>query len=156
MQSAEKNSYRMSRIRSKNTQPEVTFRKMLFASGVRYRINVDMEGTPDIVIPSRKLAIFIDGCFWHKCPTCYRPPHSNRDYWDRKIQGNVKRDRQVNRLLKSSGWKVIRLWEHRIGKSPCSTLKMVLKQIHRRDKLSRHGQRRNETNQATFDIIKQS
>src|SRR3989338_6608055 len=93
-------SYNMSMIRSKNTKPEIILRKLLSASGVKgYRINYKLTGKPDIVFPKQKIAIFVDGCFWHMCPKCYIQPKSNPKFWINKIKGNVKRDKKDKELL---------------------------------------------------------
>jgi len=74
----------------------------------------DLPGKPDFVFPSSKLVVFVDGCFWHGCPNCYRRPRSNREYWDGKAKRNRARDREVNRALSSMGWRVMRFWEHEV------------------------------------------
>jgi DNA mismatch endonuclease (patch repair protein) len=73
-----------------------------------------LEGRPDFVFPSRRVAIFVDGCFWHGCPRCYRRPRSRRAYWDAKVTRNKLRDKTVNRLLRQKGWRVVRIWEHEL------------------------------------------
>jgi len=73
-----------------------------------------LPGNPDIVFVNRKIAVFVDGCFWHKCPQCYIELKSNRGYCLKKIDKNVKRDKKINELLKKTGWKVIRLREHQL------------------------------------------
>jgi len=108
-------SYCMSRIRSKDTQPEIFLRKAISSAGVKgYRLHYKLSGRPDIVFPRKKIAVFIDGCFWHKCPKCFVKPKTNVRFWNRKIESNVKRDRAVNTRLKRDGWTVIRIWEHEI------------------------------------------
>lgn len=106
----------MSKIRSKNTKPEVQLRKFLWNQGYRgYRIhNTNLPGKPDIAFKKKKIAIFIDGCFWHKCPICYVEPKSNSEYWLSKIKMNVLRDENNQDKLEAMGWKVIRIWEHEI------------------------------------------
>jgi len=112
-------SYNMSMIRAKNTGPEMALRKILSKKQIRgYRLHYKLPGRPDIVFPARKLAIFVDGCFWHKCPKCFVRPKTRRAFWDKKIKSNTKRDMTVNLLLKKSGWKILRLWEHLVRKSP--------------------------------------
>lgn len=108
-------SYNMSMIKCSNTKPEISLRKFLFDSGYRgFRLNYKLLGKPDIVFPQKKVALFIDGCFWHKCPKCFKKPETNKKFWRVKIDANVKRDKIVNRLLKKQGWDVIRIWEHEI------------------------------------------
>ena len=111
----EQRSYNMSMIKGKNTKPELMLRKYLFSKGIRgYRVHYKLPGKPDIVFNKYKIAIFVDGCFWHKCPECFKKPATNKKFWKDKIDGNVKRDGEVNKILKREGWKVIRIWEHRI------------------------------------------
>ncbi|MBU4300684.1 MAG: very short patch repair endonuclease [Nanoarchaeota archaeon] len=115
----------MAKIKSKNTRVEMTFRKQLRTNEIRYRLNYALEGKPDIVIPSKKLAIFIDGCFWHGCAKHFRMPKSNKAYWRSKIERNMARDKAVKKTLKSKGWKVMRIWEHEIKNSSERAAKRV-------------------------------
>lgn len=102
----------MSRIRSKNTSPELLVRKALWADGIRYRIHdKTVIGTPDISIKTKKIAIFIDGCFWHGCPSCYIKPKSNKLYWRKKLSYNKNRRKNVKDKLKADGWKIMEFWE---------------------------------------------
>lgn len=115
----EQRKLNMSRIRSKDTSPEKKLRQMLRERGVRgYRIHYNLPGKPDIVFVRKKIAIFIDGCFWHKCPVCFREPATRKDFWMKKIQSNVMRDEKINTQLVEQGWHVIRIWEHQIRKEP--------------------------------------
>jgi len=107
-------SYCMSRIRGKNTKPEASLRKSLWSKGLRYRLNYKVTGKPDLVFPGKRVAIFVDGCFWHRCPVHYIPPKNRAEFWENKIQANVERDKRNNDLLESAGWTVVRLWEHEI------------------------------------------
>ena len=104
----------MSRIKNKDTKPEVTLRKALFARGFRYRVNVKtLPGKPDIVLPRYKTVIFVHGCFWHGhhgCKYAYTTK-SNTEFWVNKISGNQKRDAAVKRELEEAGWRVIIVWE---------------------------------------------
>jgi len=105
----------MSRISGKNTQPELLLRKAIWGAGIRgYRIHYKLPGKPDIVFPKRRIVIFTDGCFWHKCPKCFPTLSTTKRYWVRKISNNVKRDTAVSKQLRHEGWKVIRIWEHEI------------------------------------------
>ena len=106
-------SMNMSHIRSTNTKPEEKVRKYLFSKGLRYRKNVrTLPGKPDIVLKKYKTVVFVNGCFWHK-HDCGRfvMPTSNTEYWKKKINGNVERDKTNTTLLKEQGWKVIVIWE---------------------------------------------
>ncbi|MBU3896901.1 MAG: very short patch repair endonuclease [Nanoarchaeota archaeon] len=104
-------SYNMSRIKSSKTKPELSIKKLMKRLGFSYQPK-GIYGRPDYASKSYNIALFIDGCFWHKCPKHYRAPKSNRLYWLPKIARNVKRDRKVNCILRKKGWKVIRIWEH--------------------------------------------
>lgn len=110
---AEKRSWNMSHIRSKDSKPETLVRKYLFSKGFRYRKNVKkLPGCPDIVMPKYQTVIFVNGCFWHKhdCPR-FVWPSSNIEYWRPKILGNVERDKKNYLELQSLGWNVLIIWE---------------------------------------------
>jgi DNA mismatch endonuclease (patch repair protein) len=81
-----------------------------------WRRNSRMPGKPDFVFPAQRLAVFVDGCFWHGCPRHCRMPASNRKFWRDKITRNRRRDRKVNRLLRARGWRVLRIWEHALAR----------------------------------------
>jgi DNA mismatch endonuclease, patch repair protein len=123
----EQRKLNMSRIRAKNTGPEVKLRKMLFAAGIRgYRIHFDLPGKPDIVFTRKKIAIFVDGCFWHKCPVCFQQPETRKEFWMKKIHSNVERDKKVNEQLKKDGWAIIRIWEHDLKTDPKNAVKKII------------------------------
>ena len=109
----------MSQIKSRDTKPELTLRKLLYSSGLRnYRLHSKkIIGKPDIIFPRLKIIIFIDGCQWHKCKKHYVPPKTNIAFWLIKINRNIKRDIIVDKQLKKLGWKVIRVWEHDLKKN---------------------------------------
>jgi len=108
-------SYNMSKIKRVGTGPEKIFTKMVYESGLRgYRKDYRIYGRPDLYFLKSKVAVFIDGCFWHKCKKCYIKPKSNLDYWTKKINNNVKRDKLVNKTLSENGIDVLRIWEHEI------------------------------------------
>lgn len=112
-----KRSEMMSRIRSRDTKPERLLRGALWHLGFRYRISPkNVPGRPDIVFKWARLAIFVDGCFWHGCPTHYQRPKNNSRKWRKKLLQNRARDKQVNAMLRTAGWRVIRIWEHSIRK----------------------------------------
>ncbi len=113
----EERSKNMAAIRCRDTKPELLLRKALFRSGLRYRINSKLPGKPDIVFPGKKLAVFVDGCFWHCCPKCFKQPVCNSEFWKQKISTNKGRDNEVNQILTTQGWRVIRFWEHEIYQS---------------------------------------
>lgn len=107
----------MSKIRGKDTKPELVVRKFLFKNGFRYRIHNDkLPGKPDIVLPKYKTVIFVNGCFWHAHEGCkdFVWPRSNQAFWKDKIEGNVERDRINYEKLCSHGWNVIICWECRL------------------------------------------
>jgi DNA mismatch endonuclease (patch repair protein) len=117
--SKEKRSEVMSKIRSKNTEPEIILRKALFAKGFRYRVNdKKLPGKPDIVFPKYKTVIFMHGCFWHGHEQCKiaHIPKSNTDFWRQKISTNKERDKNNELKILALGWKVLTFWECEISK----------------------------------------
>lgn len=116
--SPEKRSKLMSKIRGHNTGPELQLRRALWKEGLRYRIQYKIgRFKPDLVFVHARLAIFVDGCFWHQCPLHGVIPEANRKFWEEKLQKNVSRDLETTRSLTESGWAVIRFWEHDIESS---------------------------------------
>ncbi|MDQ1769959.1 very short patch repair endonuclease [Labilibaculum euxinus] len=112
--SKETRSYNMSRIKGKNTKPELVVRRFLFANGFRYRLHAkNLPGKPDIVLPKYKTVIFVNGCFWHGHQNCkyFVPPKTRTEWWLQKITNTQKRDRQAKTELQSLGWRVITIWE---------------------------------------------
>ncbi|MDX3711249.1 very short patch repair endonuclease [Streptomyces europaeiscabiei] len=110
----------MSQQGSRDTAPEVAVRRLLHASGLRYRVNVPVPGmqrrTIDIFFGKAKIAIFMDGCFWHGCPEHATWPKANAEWWRNKLDKNVARDRETTEFLRSAGWTVLRFWEHESAK----------------------------------------
>jgi len=107
-------SYNMSRIKSKNTRPEMLVRKFLFSKGFRYRLHVkNLPGKPDIVLPKYKTVIFVNGCFWHGHENCkyFAIPKTNTDWWLNKIYGNKQKDRENFLQLSQIGWKIVTIFE---------------------------------------------
>jgi DNA mismatch endonuclease, patch repair protein len=102
----------MSKIKSKDTKLEMVFRKRLWNKGLRYRVYPNVAGRPDLIFPTRRLAVFVDSCFWHNCPRHARKPNSNKKYWYAKLKRNSERDKKVTMELRDSNWKVLRFWEH--------------------------------------------
>jgi DNA mismatch endonuclease, patch repair protein len=104
----------MSRARGRgNKATELALMQMFRQRGITgWRRNQKIFGKPDFIFRQARLAVFVDGCFWHGCPRCYRRPKSNREFWDAKIARNRERDRQVTIELRSLGWRVVRIWEH--------------------------------------------
>ncbi len=123
----------MSQIKARDTKPELKLRKLLFAKGVRgYRIYYNLPGKPDIVFVRKKLVIFVDGCFWHKCPLCFVRPTTREDFWMRKINENVRRDKRINSRLSKEGWTVLRFWEHEVMKEPEKVLLKITMTLGRK------------------------
>ena len=116
--SKEKRSDVMSRIRGKgNLSTELKLVALFRKYGVKgWRRHLPLPGRPDFSFPDRRLAIFVDGCFWHGCPLCYVEPKQNVTYWRRKIAANKRRDARVSRKLRARGWSVCRIWECRLKK----------------------------------------
>jgi DNA mismatch endonuclease (patch repair protein) len=106
----------MQAIRSRDTKPEKLIRQLLHARGMRYRVSArpikELRRTADMVFGPAKVAVFVDGCYWHGCPEHYVPPKTNEGYWSGKVAGNVSRDRDTDERLNAAGWTVLRFWEH--------------------------------------------
>jgi DNA mismatch endonuclease (patch repair protein) len=100
----------------RDTGPELAIRRLLHAAGLRYRVCLKVPGAPrrtiDIAFSKAKVAVFIDGCFWHGCPEHGQEPTANRQWWIDKIKRNQERDIETTRLLEAEGWTVLRIWEH--------------------------------------------
>lgn len=107
---------RMQTQRRIDTKAETQLRRELFLRGRRYRVAFPVPGLPrrtiDVAFPRRKVAVFVDGCFWHGCPEHHVPPKNNAAWWEGKIRGNVARDQNTAETLREKGWTVVRLWEH--------------------------------------------
>lgn len=132
----EERSRLMQKIRSINTKPEILFRRLLWARGIRYRKNnINLPGKPDISISKYKVAIFIDGEFWHgfNWEEKKKKIKANRDYWVPKIERNIERDRNNNLLLENDGWTILRFWESEIKKNTEECLERVLALTNSRD-----------------------
>lgn len=115
----------MSRIRGRNTRPEVALRKALHRRGFRFRLNAKkLPGSPDIVLPKWKTVLFVHGCYWHRHPGCRKAttPSSNAEFWTEKFRQNVERDARNIRDLREAGWRVGVVWECAIGREPPSDL----------------------------------
>ena len=108
----------MSRVHGRgNKDTELALVKMFRQHGITgWRRHQSIFGRPDFIFRRRKVAVYVDGCFWHGCPKCHRRPKSNRKFWDAKITQNRKRDRKVSRKLRRLGWRVVRIWEHDLAK----------------------------------------
>jgi DNA mismatch endonuclease (patch repair protein) len=102
--------------RGRDTAPELAVRRAAHRLGLRYRVGVrpirSVRRTADMAFPKEKVAVYVDGCFWHGCPIHYVEPKTNVDYWATKIVTNTERDRETDRTMTSAGWLVLRFWEH--------------------------------------------
>jgi DNA mismatch endonuclease (patch repair protein) len=115
-----KRSWNMSRIRGKDTKPEIAVRKMLHAAGFRFRLHVkDLLGKPDIVLPKWKAVVFVHGCFWHRHEGCKdaSAPKSRTEWWQEKFEKNVANDLKNRSALEATGWKVVVVWECELKKN---------------------------------------
>lgn len=124
-------SRNMSAIRRRDTKPELRLRSMLHQRGWRYRVDLRIDTArrrvrPDIVFTARRVAIFVDGCFWHGCPEHSRSPRKNVAYWGTKLAGNVARDQATTEALEESGWLVLRVWEHEPPESSTARIEVAL------------------------------
>ncbi|GHE77533.1 hypothetical protein GCM10018785_52240 [Streptomyces longispororuber] len=138
-------SARMSRQARRDTAPEVAVRRLLHASGHRYRLNVRVPGmsrrTIDIAFTRAKVAVFLDGCFWHGCPEHATRPKANAEWWRQKLDGNIARDAETSEHLTDEGWIVLRFWEH---EAPESVAERVATAVARQ---RRAGRRQNKGEQ---------
>jgi DNA mismatch endonuclease, patch repair protein len=127
-----KRSEVMASVRGKgNRSTEWKLRARLISSGISgWRMHAtEVPGKPDIIFPNEKVAIFLDGCFWHGCKKCRTIPESNHDFWKKKIEGNRKRDRETVRKLGKAGWLVLRFWEHQIKRGPSKCMDAIFKAL---------------------------
>ncbi|MFI0873973.1 very short patch repair endonuclease [Streptomyces parvus] len=127
----------MQAIRSRDTKPERLIRRLVHANGLRYRVAArplpDLRRTADMVFRPAKVAVFIDGCYWHGCPKHYVSPKTNPGYWSEKVARNVARDRDTDERLSAAGWLVLRFWEHQ--SSDACALSIISAVRERRDDL---------------------
>ena len=113
-----------------NESTELVLARLLRASGMTgWRRHVELPGRPDFSWREARLAVFVDGCFWHGCPRCYRPPRKNASFWREKLAANRARDRKNSRLLRAAGWRVMRVWECRV--KAADTIRRIGGALHR-------------------------
>jgi DNA mismatch endonuclease (patch repair protein) len=116
----------MSRIKGSDTKPEIMLRKALWSLGIRFRLgNRIGRLRPDLVFKGARLAIYVDGCFWHGCPEHYTPPRSRQEFWSDKLRENVERDMKQTVALQTDGWRVLRLWEHAVVEDAMACARLV-------------------------------
>jgi DNA mismatch endonuclease (patch repair protein) len=121
----------MARIGNRNTSPELVLRKLLWRQGLRYQLHRRVEGArPDIVFGRARVAVFIDGCFWHGCPEHYVRPRSREEFWAEKLRTNIERDRAQTLHLEAQGWTILRFWEHDVARRAEQVVAEVLAAVH--------------------------
>ncbi len=136
-QTTKSRSIHMSKITGKDTKPEITFRKALWVQGIRYRKNyTKILGKPDVAIVKYKIAIFIDGTFWHgyNWKEKKRRIRSNKEYWIKKIERNIERDQRINTRLNEMGWLVLRFWDFEVKKELSLCIDKTIAAIEKRKK----------------------
>lgn len=115
----------------RDTKPELDVRRLLHARGLRYRVNykpvASLRSRADVVFTKAKVAVYVDGCFWHGCPDHYQPSKTNADYWSPKIQANRDRDSRVNAVLQEAGWTVVRVWEHQDPRAAANAIERLVR-----------------------------
>lgn len=125
----------MSKARRRDTAAEIALRRELHRRGRRFRVVFKVPGngrrTIDVAFPRQRLAVFVDGCFWHVCPDHGNMPSSNREWWIVKLGANVARDKDTDRLLESGGWTVLRLWEHLAANEGADAVEAALDRLTR-------------------------
>lgn len=117
-----------------DTGPEVALRKELWSRGFRYSLHRPIRGTRrtiDIALVKHRVAVFVDGCFWHGCPKHGSTPTNNAEWWIRKLEANRRRDVDTNRILKSQGWTVVRVWEHETVKTAANRIQRAVSKLRR-------------------------
>lgn len=129
---SEKRSRIMASIPRHGTWPEQVLRKALWRAGLRYRLHPKLPGTPDLAFPRAKVAVFVDGCFWHCCPLHGRWPKSNEQFWGVKLARNMARDRKVDSELAVAGWLPVRLWEHEVKEALGACVERVTEAVRLR------------------------
>ncbi|MCV2488251.1 very short patch repair endonuclease [Geodermatophilus sp. YIM 151500] len=119
--------------RHRDSRPELAVRRAAHALGLRYRVATaplaGVRRTADLVFPGQRVAVFVDGCFWHGCPRHYVASKTNRDFWDNKIAANRLRDNETNELLDQAGWVALRFWAH---EEPASVATQIYRVVHKR------------------------
>jgi len=127
-------SKRMKANRRSDTAPEVALRSALHKRGLRFRVDfslakLGLRARPDLVFTKQQLAVFVDGCFWHRCPEHATKPKANAAYWQAKLDANVQRDLRNNEILSKAGWSVIRIWTHEATEDAASKVERQLRSL---------------------------
>jgi DNA mismatch endonuclease (patch repair protein) len=125
--SKEERSRLMAAVRSRGNKSTELALVVLFraAKVTGWRRHLKLPGRPDFAFPKARVAVFVDGCFWHGCKTHGRIPSSNRAFWKRKLKRNMERDREARKALRARGWRVMRVWEHQLKEHPATTLRRI-------------------------------
>ncbi|MGK2881968.1 MAG: very short patch repair endonuclease [Mycobacterium sp.] len=123
--------------RGRDTRPEIAVRRLVHAQGLRYRVSArrepDLRRTADLLFTRARVAVFIDGCYWHGCPQHFTMPATNRDYWSTKIERNKERDRHTSAVLAERGWLVLRFWEHEQPETVANSIEQTVREQHTKD-----------------------
>lgn len=127
-------SHRMAKVRQTGTDAELGLRREMYRIGLRYRVNYEVLKKPrrvaDVAFPGRKIAVFVDGCFWHGCPEHVTWPKRNAEFWRQKIKANCRRDADTNVRLQANGWTALRFWSH---ESPIRAAQKVAREVAKKD-----------------------
>lgn len=134
-------SRNMSRIRGCSTRPELALRRLLWRAGLRYRLGSELPGRPDLVFRRARVAVFLDGCYWHGCPVHYSAPTTRRAFWQDKLRNSVLRDLRVDDALRRLEWLPLRLWQHDL-RSPAEVVGRVRAALTNADESPVPGTRR--------------
>ncbi|WP_286120536.1 very short patch repair endonuclease [Zhihengliuella sp. ISTPL4] len=122
--------------RGRDTGPEMLVRRLVHRSGLRYRVSArperDLRRTADLLFRRARVAVFLDGCFWHGCPDHHQSPKSNATFWSDKVAANRARDADTTRVLSERGWSVVRIWEHEIRTDAHDVAARIVKEVRRR------------------------
>lgn len=117
--------------KARDTKPEVAVRRILHAAGLRYRVNArpesDLRRTADLLFTRKRIAVFIDGCYWHGCPEHYTVPHANAAFWRAKLERNLERDAETTLLFESRGWIVMRFWTHEAPEQIATSVEVAIR-----------------------------
>lgn len=123
----------MQRQARRDTRPELALRRELWRRGLRYRVDVapivGLRSRADVVFGSARVAVYVDGCFWHSCPDHATVPTANREWWVAKLEANVRRDRDSDDRLRSAGWQVVRIWEHEAVADAANLVEAVVRSV---------------------------